>query len=163
MGASTFRRHLKEHFPRVGLCLHKQDYCDTCKVLEMDLSQCQFIIHKITGSGNSCKEETLLPHKTELAMLIKTQQNHLSEMKLAWKVWSHDARSSGAGFPPVRVAASSNGHSFTLVLSAGYQQAKLLPHWGRSAQPASTYYLTMESHNIFGIVAHREWARADLQ
>ena len=87
MGASTFRRHLKEHFPRVGLCPHKQDYCDTCKVLETDLSRCRFIIRKITGSGNSSKE-TLLPHETELATLTKTQQNHLSEAKLAWKFYN---------------------------------------------------------------------------
>ena len=158
MGASTFRRHLKEHFPRVGLCPHKQDYCDTCKVLETDLSRCRFIIRKITGSGNSSKE-TLLPHETELATLTKTRQNHLSEAKLARKFyndmvtrckeqWSRLSTSEGA--------TSSNLHSFTLVLSADYQQAKLVPHWGRSAQPASTYYLMMESHDIFRIVDHRD-------
>ena len=158
MGASTLRRHLKEHFTRVGLCPHKQDYCNTCKVLEKDLSQCRFIIRKITGSGNSSKE-TLLPHETELATLTKTQQNHLSEAKLARKFyndmfmrckeqWSRLSTSEGA--------TSSNRHSFTLVLSADYQQAKLVPHWGKSAQPASTYYLTMESHDIFRIVDHRD-------
>ena len=32
-------------------------------------------------------------------------------------------------------------HAFTLILSADYQMSKLLPHWGQSAQPSSTYYL----------------------
>ena len=53
-------------------------------------------------------------------------------------------------------ATSSNRHSFTLVLSADYQQAKLVPHWGKSAQPASTYYLTKESHDIYGIVDNQD-------
>ena len=29
-------------------------------------------------------------------------------------------------------------HAFTLVLSADYQQSKLIPYWGVSAQPGST-------------------------
>lgn len=39
-------------------------------------------------------------------------------------------------------------------LSLDYQQSKLTPHWGRSAQPSETYYLRKLSHNIFGIVNH---------
>ena len=42
------------------------------------------------------------------------------------------------------------------MLSADYQQAKLVPHWGKSAQPASTYYLTKESHDIYGIVDNQD-------
>ncbi|MCP4550775.1 MAG: hypothetical protein GY834_01770, partial [Bacteroidetes bacterium] len=39
-------------------------------------------------------------------------------------------------------------------LSVDYQQSKLTPHWGFSAQPSETYYLRKLSHNIFGIVDH---------
>jgi len=39
-------------------------------------------------------------------------------------------------------------------LSLDYQQSKLTPHWGFSAQPSETYYLRKLSHNIFGIVDH---------
>ena len=42
--------------------------------------------------------------------------------------------------------------TFTLCLD--YQQSKLTPHWGFSAQPSETYYLRKLSHNIFGIVDH---------
>lgn len=45
---------------------------------------------------------------------------------------------------------------FTLVLSADYQQAKIIPHWGFSAQPASTYYFQKVSHDVFGIIDHRD-------
>ena len=51
---------------------------------------------------------------------------------------------------------STNHHTITLVLCADYQQAKLIPYWGRSPQPASTYYLIKESHDVFGIVDHRD-------
>ena len=49
-------------------------------------------------------------------------------------------------------------HSFTLVISADYQMNKLLPHWGESPQPGSTYYLQKVSYNIFGVVDHRDAA-----
>ena len=43
---------------------------------------------------------------------------------------------------------------FTVVLSADFQMSKLLPNWGLSPQPGSTYYLQKLSHDIFGIVNH---------
>ena len=47
-------------------------------------------------------------------------------------------------------------HAFTLILSADYQQSKLIPYWGSSAQPGSTYYLQKVSHDVFGLVDHRD-------
>ena len=44
--------------------------------------------------------------------------------------------------------------SFNLVLATDYQISKLIPFWGRSPQPRSTYYSQKLSHNIFGIVNH---------
>jgi len=48
---------------------------------------------------------------------------------------------------------------FTLVLSADYQMSKLLPFWGHTAQPSSTYYLQKVSYDIYGIVDHRDESR----
>ena len=47
-------------------------------------------------------------------------------------------------------------HSFTAVLSCDFQMQKLIPYWGLSSQPGSTYYFQKLSHDIFGIVDHRE-------
>lgn len=47
-------------------------------------------------------------------------------------------------------------HCFTLTISADYQQSKLIPSWGKIEQPSSTYYLQKVSHDVFGIVDHRE-------
>ena len=81
MGASVFRRHL-EHFPRASICPHKEDYCDKCKALRTDTSQCRFVIKKINESGNATAEK-LQPHEKELAALLKEQQEHLKDAKLA--------------------------------------------------------------------------------
>ena len=43
-------------------------------------------------------------------------------------------------------------HCYTLLLSADYQMQKLVPHWGHSPQPGSTYYLQKLSFDLFGIV-----------
>ena len=45
-------------------------------------------------------------------------------------------------------------HSFILVLCVDYQMSKLVPYWGQSAQPGSTYYLQKLSHDIYGVVNH---------
>ena len=45
---------------------------------------------------------------------------------------------------------------FILVISADYQMSKLLPSWGCSPQPGSTYYLQKLSHDLFGIVNHSD-------
>ena len=51
---------------------------------------------------------------------------------------------------------ASKRHVFTLTISADYQQSKLIPYWGKTAQPGSTYYLQKASHDVFGLVDHRD-------
>ena len=43
-----------------------------------------------------------------------------------------------------------------LVISADYQMTKLIPFWRDTAQPAIMYYLRKVSHDLFGIVDHRD-------
>lgn len=45
-------------------------------------------------------------------------------------------------------------NKFTIVLCADYQMVKLIPQWGSSAQPGSTYYLQKLAHDVFGIMNH---------
>ena len=46
--------------------------------------------------------------------------------------------------------------SFKVVIAADYQMCKLVPYWGLSAQPGSTYYLQKLNHDVFGIVNHAQ-------
>ena len=41
-----------------------------------------------------------------------------------------------------------------LVIAADYQMCKLVPYWGLSPQPGSTYSLQKLNHDVFGIVNH---------
>ena len=41
---------------------------------------------------------------------------------------------------------------FNLVISVDYQMFKLVPYWGYSAQPGSTYYLQKLSHDILELL-----------
>ena len=43
-----------------------------------------------------------------------------------------------------------------LALSTDYQMTKLIPFWGDTTQPAITYYLRRISHDLLGIVDHRD-------
>ena len=42
----------------------------------------------------------------------------------------------------------------TATISADYQQSKLIPSWGKTEQPGSTYYLQKVSQDVFGVVDH---------
>ena len=99
------------------------------------------------------------PHEKELSALTKAQQEHLQDTKLAHNFYNKivaRCKEKWARLSTAEGATNTNHHTFTLVLSADYQQAKLIPHWGRSPQPASTYYLSRESYDILGIVDHRD-------
>ena len=47
-------------------------------------------------------------------------------------------------------------HCFTLVISADYQQTKLILFWGETERPGSTNYLQNVSNDSFEIVDHRD-------
>ena len=122
------------------------------------MSRCRFVIRKNTESGNSLSEK-LQPHEKELSALTKAQQEHLQDAKLARNFYNKmvaRCKEQWGRLSTAEGATSTNRHTFTLVLSADYQQAKLIPYWGRSPQSASTYYLSKELYDIFGIVDHRD-------
>ena len=54
---------------------------------------------------------------------------------------------------------SSSTVSYTAVISADYQMSKLVPYWGLSPQPGSTYYLQKLANGILEIIEHREGNR----
>ena len=117
-----------------------------------------FIIRKIKESGNTSEDQLRL-REEELKSLMKQHQDHLLDAKLermfhnnmvarCKEQWKTLAKQDGG--------THSDCHTFTLLLSADYQQAKLVPHWGKTPQPANTYYLSKESIDVFGIVDHRD-------
>ena len=94
-----------------------------------------------------------------MATLKEKYQDHLRNAKLARNFHNKmvaRCKEEWSRLSVVEGGIDSNCHHFTLVLSAAYQQAKLIPYWGKSPQPASTYYLIKELHDVFGIVDQRD-------
>ena len=159
---------LKKHRPKTALHPSMTDYCDTCKNLKEQLLRNQAILNRAHQSGSSSEgdiralerrkeelDDELSAHR-EAARKSRDQYNEIT--KKTCKDWKEIMRlsSSRALTPSDKIKLATLKHSFTLTISADYQQSKLVPYWGRTEQPGSTYYLQKVSHDIFGIVDHSQ-------
>ena len=167
-GSYAIRQWLKAHRPKVAIHPHKVDYCDTCKRLETELSRLRQIVKRLRQSGSasadnvqsyersiSDTEEELKGHKLSATQSQTFYRETTSKCAENWKfIASLAAKSSRPSEEQQELDAKK--HAFTLVVSADYQQSKLIPYWGYSAQPGSTYYLQKVSHDVFGVVDHHD-------
>ena len=161
-------RWLKQHRPKHGICPHLTDYCDTCKELVEEMNRQRTILQQLRHSGDS-SIETLQKHEelqkkaeSELSDHKKVAQEALEHYKFVTGKCKRDWQAI------VSLASRENldelgesqlqrlKESFVLVLSADYQMTKVIPFWGSSAQPGMTYYQHKVSHDLFGIVDHRD-------
>ena len=165
--AFAARDWLKNDRPKVALHPHKSDYCDTCKYLKEELSRQQAILKRLSQSG-SAKEEELRDVQAKITATEEEFHSHKVEANAARDHYNQMIKKCKTQWAEInRLSMEQNPsqntvsklvvakHTFTLVLSADFQQSKLIPHWGRTEQPGTTYYLQKVSHNIFGIVDHR--------
>ncbi len=167
----TVRRWLKLYRPKVAIHPHRTDYCDTCKRLETDISRNQQVIKRLQQSGSAnpdqiqqledevqCAKTELTEHKKDATKAQEFHRDAIKKCKNDWEAINElESMESRDEDQDAELAAKKN--VFTLVLSADYQQAKLIPYWGFSAQPASTYYFQKASHDVLGIIDHRDDSR----
>lgn len=167
-GSTAACEWLKKHRPKVALHPSMTDYCDTCKYMKEQLSRNQAILNRLQQSGNSSEEdirpleekkrklETELSAHREAATKSRECYNSLTENSR--KEWEEITRLNNlrAQSATEKETLAALKHCFTLTLSADYQQSKLIPSWGRTEQPGSTYYFQKVSHDIFGIVDHSQ-------
>ena len=168
---SNFSAHswLKANRPKHRIYPHQQDYCDTCAQKKDSLNAKQTVLNRIRQTGSSTEEEqkqikaeitaiqSELDHHRETAQ--KSHEYHPTVTKRCAKDWKEileleklaENRSTEDSEKLLQLK-----HSFTLTVSVDYQMSKLIPYWGYSAQPGSTYYLRKLSNDIFGIIDHRE-------
>ena len=166
-GSYAIRQWLKQHRPKVAVHPHKVDYCDTCKRLEVELARLRQIIKRLFQSGSTSSDEIKEHEKgvTDIEKELKDNKNSATESQQFYRetvskccqTWGVIerllAKSSLSTEEEEELALMKR--TFTLVISADYQQFKLIPYWGSSAQPGSTYYLQKVSHDVFGLVDHR--------
>ena len=172
ISAFTFREWLTKYFEKdrgikIGICPHMTDYCDTCKQLKVEIQRSCTIIRRMRESGNAnpstlrdCEQELLsfesnvLQHKTDAQSARSHYKEAIEKCKTSWKRIEELSNKSEL-VPEEQEELDRLQHCFSLVLSADFQQSKLVPHWGKTQQPGQTYYLIKFSNNIFGITDHR--------
>ena len=167
-GSTAASEWLQKHRPKVALHPSMTDYCDTCKHLRELLSRNQAIINRSQQSGNASEgdiralererqglEEELREHKD---VATKSRDYYKASKERCMQQWADIMQLTQKSIltSSEKEELERKKHCFTLTVSADYQQSKLVPSWGKTEQPGSTYYLQKVSHDIFGIVDHTE-------
>ena len=160
---------LQKYRPKVALHPSMTDYCDTCKHLKQQLSQNQAVLNRLQQSSR------VAPLKVSLGPMsppngsckrnwqITRQLQHDLESTI-YKATIDKCREQWAKIEQLtkmqvltrreREDLEGAKYGFTATISADYQQSKLIPSWGKTEQPGSTYYLQKVSHDVFGVVDH---------
>ena len=167
-GPTAATEWLKKFRPKTALHSSMTDYCDTCKQLKEELSRVQAIRKRLQQSGSAPESELKEYEEKKVSLEVERKQHKkiaseareffnscMEKCKQHWRKITK-LTSQPSLITTEREELKSLQHCFTLTISADYQQAKLIPSWGASEQPGSTYYLQKVSHDIFGIVDHRE-------
>lgn len=166
-GAYAIRQWLKEHRPKVAIHPHKVDFCDTCKRLEIEQSRLRQIIKRLHQSGSASAND-IQSHEQTVAEIEQELMEHKQGATESQTFYRETTVKCGESWKYIGTLMvktlsaeeeqelDSKKHTFTLIVSADYQQSKLIPYWGSTAQPASTYYFQKVSHDVFGLVDHRD-------
>ena len=164
--AFAARKRLLDDWSKSALHPHKSNYCDTCKYLKEEVSRQQAVIKRLSQSGSAqeqdmrdvevkikATEEELCSHKTDANAARDYYNQMVKKCRKEREEISKLSREQNPSQDTVTKLTVTN-HTFTLVLSADFQQSKLIPHWGRTEQPGTPYVLPIQkvSHDIFGLV-----------
>jgi hypothetical protein len=137
-----------------------------CAECQEQKKRAEAIFKRLQENGNSNEEQMreyqilaesywllLAEHKMEAARELKHYRQQANDSRFSYlsiqKLQQRKDRTKED-----RVQLQKFMDEITFTLSLDYQQSKLTPHWGFSAQPGDTYYLRKLSHHIFGIVDH---------
>lgn len=137
VGDSTARGWLQQYRPKVAIHPQYTDYCDTCKRLKENISRKEAIVKRLTQSGNATEEELRLNEEAIQALRTESRQ-HATDAANArdfYKKTIQKCRESWADIqrllsiqpstrtPQETAELAMLKHTFTLILSAYYQQA----------------------------------------
>ena len=158
---------LRQERPKHAIYPHQKDYCDTCAKIKKTLQSKRMSMSRPmqSRSASEVSQTHLQSDITHLQTELDTQRDHAmkshkhySELRQRCrKEWEEIKQLEGQNrTDEEEQKLATLRHSFTLTMSADYQMSKLVPYWGLSPQPSSIYYLQKLSHNIFGVVDHRE-------
>ena len=127
---------LQKHCPKVAICPHKQDYCDTCANHNTDIHTQQTTLNRIRQSGSASVEDQL-NIEAEIKHLEDSLEKHRTKAKLSHEHYIEQTKRCAKAMKMIREASDEEERAslrrrFTLTVSADYQMSKLVPHWGFS-------------------------------
>ena len=158
---------LKTYRPKVAICPHQEDYCDTCAKKKEAIRAKQTTLNRLKAAA-ATEEAEIKQLDDEVTSLQQTLEDHRQEAQGAheyfidvtkrcendWKkITELEARWQTLTAEEKEQLAVLK-HKFNIVLSADYQMCKLVPYWGLPPQPGSTYYRQKLNHDIFGVINH---------
>ena len=127
------------------------DYCDTCKHLKEELSCNQAVLNRLQQSGSASEgdhrarktmkqelQEELTQHQSTATKSREYYKSTTDKCKQQWKEIVQLTNQSVLSRSE-KEELTSTKHCFTATISADFQQSKLVPSWGRTEQPGSTY------------------------
>ncbi len=162
----TAKKWLKTYKPKHAISPKKTDYCEMCVECQEQKRRHETISMRLQQNGNGSEDEirenqalaesygllldehrmdagSELQHYREQTNKCRTLYSHIEEYQ------KKEPKTKRA-----KTKLQELIEQITFSLTLDYQQSKLTPYWGFSAQPSETYYLRKLSHNIFGIVNH---------
>jgi hypothetical protein len=162
----TAKNWLKLYRPKHAISPLRTDYCEICAECQEQKRRAEAICKRLQQNGNGnqeriCECQTL----AESYGLLLEEHKMVANRELQYyRQQTNESRSLFLSIQELQEKKFKTEEDkrqlkklmeeITFTLSLDYQQSKLTPHWGFSAQPGETYYLRKLSHNIFGIVNH---------
>ena len=160
----TAKKWLKACRPKHAISPRKTDYCEMCFECQEQKRRHETIAMRLQQEGNGSESEIResLALAESYGLLLEEHRMDAGFELDHYQQQTQKSRSSYHHFEELQKkeskAAKTNLQKLKsriiFSLSLDYQQSKLTPHWGASAQPSETYYLRKLSHNILGIVDH---------
>ena len=170
-GRTTAAKWLAKERPDTTISPLKLDYCNTCMELYTEIKRQQQIANRLRESGNA-QQEDVAAHDTLaksyrllLAEHKEIAQASIDEYKEAREKSTQDyqriaeLQKNGCANEEEEEELMQKKANLNVCVHADYQQAKLIPHWGYTPQPGTTYYKQKLSNDIFGVVVHNEPVR----
>ena len=141
---------LRSYRPKVAICPHQEDYCDTCSKHKTNIHATQTTLNCLLHSGSASAEE-IERLKNEISDLNQEHETHRDEAQKSHSYYAEVTARCTAEWNEIialeeketlteekRSKLSGLKGKFNLVISVDYQMSKLVPYWGLSAQPGST-------------------------
>lgn len=152
---------LRKHRPKVATSPRQKDYRDTCAGYNVRIQSKQTTLNHIrqTGSSSALEQQQLQEEMKTLRDSLedhrkKAQRSHEDYISLTERCKKEMEKINTLDEKTDR----SREEEDELVRLKKFvsQMSKLIPSWGYSPQPGSTYYLQKLSHDILGIVNHSD-------